>query len=222
MTQYIETTNQDLLWNIFQKIPEVSQLQPEIQQGIFRNAISHFYQQMNPNVTLRTDHLKELNKQTITFLLDKVRPRVVQEGIKQQQQQPQHQQQQQQQHQQQQQQQVYETTEEKTQRIFAEKQKQYERMTAKPELPKPSDLFQEPTTEEDDGAIMNMDERISQYQEQRSSEVPAYDPIPTPTPLTSSQPPSLQSILDVLNRLEARISAMESHFVGLENIIYET
>ena len=83
MTQYIETTNQDLLWNIFQKIPEVSQLQPEIQQGIFRNAISHFYQQMNPNVTLRTDHLKELNKQTITFLLDKVRPRVVQEGIKQ-------------------------------------------------------------------------------------------------------------------------------------------
>lgn len=206
MTQYIETTNQDLLWNIFQKIPEVSQLQPEIQQGIFRNAISHFYQQMNPNVILRTDHLKELNKQTITFLLDKVRPRVVQEGIKQQQQQ----------------QQVYETTEEKTQRIFAEKQKQYERMTAKPELPKPSDLFQEPTTEEDDGAITNMDERISQYQEQRSSEVPAYDPIPTPTPLTSSQPPSLQSILDVLNRLEARISAMESHFVGLENIIYET
>ena len=210
MTQYIETTNQDLLWNIFQKIPEVSQLQPEIQQGIFRNAISHFYQQMNPNVTLRTDHLKELNKQTITFLLDKVRPRVMQEGIKQPlQPQPQ-------------QQQVYETTEEKTQRIFAEKQKQYERMTAKPELPKPSDLFQEPTTEEDDGAIMNMDERISQYQEQRSSEVPAYDPIPTPAPLTSSQPPSLQSILDVLNRLEARITAMESHFVGLENIIYET
>ena len=207
MTQYIETTNQDLLWNIFQKIPEVSQLQPEIQHGIFRNAISHFYQQMNPNVTLRTDHLKELNKQTITFLLDKVRPRVVQEGIKQ----PQPQQQQ-----------VYETTEEKTQRIFSEKQKQYERMTAKPELPKPSDLFQEPTTEEDDGAITNMDERISQYQEQRSSEVPAYDPIPTPTPLTSTQPPSLQSILDVLNRLEARITAMESHFVGLENIIYET
>lgn len=215
MTQYIETTNQDLLWNIFQKIPEVSQLQPEIQQGIFRNAISHFYQQMNPNVTLRTDHLKELNKQTITFLLDKVRPRVVQEGIKQPLQQ------------QQQQQQVYETTEEKTQRIFAEKQKQYERMTAKPELPKPSDLFQEPTTEEDDGAIMNMDERISQYQEQRSSEVPAYDPIPTapapaPTSPAPSTQPSLQSILDVLNRLEARMATIESHFVGLENIIYET
>jgi hypothetical protein len=217
MAQYIDTTNQDLLWNIFQKIPEVSQIPLDVQQGIFRNAISHFYQQMNPNVTLRTEHLKELNRQTITFLLDKVkvRPRV------------------QQQQQQQQQSQVFETTEEKTQRIFSEKQKQYERMTAKPELPKPSDLFQEPTTEEDDGAILNMDERISQYQEQRSSEVPAYDPIPIApahtapatatiqTPAPSTQP-SLQSILDVLNRLEARMATIESHFVGLENIIYET
>lgn len=202
MAQYITKTNQDLLWSIFQKIPEVLQIPLDVQQGIFRNAISHFYQQMNPNVTLRTEHLKELNKQTITFLLEKVRPRTLQPP-----QQPQPIQQPQ----------VFETTEEKTQRIFAEKQKQYERMTAKPELPKPADLFQEPTTEEDDGAILNMDERISRYQEQRSIEVPPYDPIPTPT--TSVTQPSLQSILDVLNRLDARIATIESHFVGLENII---
>jgi hypothetical protein len=132
MAQYIATTNQDLLWNIFQKIPEVYQIPPDVQQGIFRNAISHFYQQMNPNVTLRTEHLKELNKQTITFLLEKVRPR---QPLPLQQPSPIQQPSLQQSIQPKQVPQVYETPEEKTQRIFAEKQKQYERMTAKPELP---------------------------------------------------------------------------------------
>ena len=194
MSQYINRTNQDLLWNIFQKIPEVQRnFAPEAQQNIFRNAISHFYQQMNPNVTLKVDQLKELNKQTVTYLIDKVRP-TRQGQIPSQ---P-----------------IFETTEEKTQRIFSEKQKIYEQMTSKPNLPKPSELFQEAATE-DDGAIMDMDARISQYQEQRNQEVPAYDPIPTPNPT-----PNL-SLQEMIEQLQTRVAALEAHFIGLERIIEE-
>ena len=196
MSQYINRTNQDLLWNIFQKIPEVQRnFAPEAQQNIFRNAISHFYQQMNPNVTLKVDQLKELNKQTVTYLIDKVRP-TRQGQIPSQ---P-----------------IFETTEEKTQRIFSEKQKIYEQMTSKPNLPKPSELFQEAATE-DDGAIMDMDARISQYQEQRNQEVPAYDPIPTIT--NAANPHTLQSLYKMIEQLQNRVNILETHFVGIDEII---
>ena len=194
MSQYINKANQDLLWNTFQKIPEVQRNFPsDVQENIFRNAISHFYQQMNPNVTLRVGQLKDLNKQTVTFLIDKVRPIRQGQGPSQ----P-----------------IFETTEEKTQRIFSEKQKMYEQMTSKPNLPKPSELFQEAATD-DDGAIMDMDARISQYQEQRNQEVPAYDPIPTATPTQT------QSLHDMIEQLQTRVSALEAHFIGLERIIIE-
>ena len=196
MSQYISKSNQDLLWNTFQKIPEVQRdFQLDLQQNIFRNAISHFYQQMNPNVTLRVDQLKELNKQTITYLIDKVRPPLVGQS----QRQPP----------------IFETTEEKTQRIFSEKQKMYDQMTSKPDLPKPSELFQEAATDED-GAILDMDARISQYQEQRNLEVPVYDPIPTKPPVESL---SLQSLYKMMEQLQDRVETLESHFIGLQDAI---
>jgi len=198
MSQYISKTNQDLLWNTFQKIPEVQRdFQLDLQQNIFRNAISHFYQQMNPNVTLRVDQLKELNKQTITYLIDKVRPPLV--GQSQSQRQPP----------------IFETTEEKTQRIFSEKQKMYDQMTSKPDLPKPSELFKEAATDED-GAILDMDARISQYQEQRNQEVPAYDPIPTKPSVESLSLPSLHKMIE---QLQDRVETLESHFIGLQDAI---
>ena len=106
MSQYIATTNQDMLWNMFQKIPEVSQYSMAQRQDMFRNSISHFYQQMNPQAEFNREQLQELNKQTLTYLLDQVRPRV---PLPVPQQQPQ-------------QQQMVESPEEKTQRIFEEKQ----------------------------------------------------------------------------------------------------
>jgi hypothetical protein len=132
MSQYIATTNQDMLWNMFQKIPEVAQFSISKKQDIFRNSISYFYQQMNPTAHLSREQLQELNKQTISYLLDQVRPRVPlpQQTYTQQQPPPVPQ--------------MVETPEEKTQRIFEEKQKQYDDLTRKPELPKPSDLFQDP------------------------------------------------------------------------------
>ena len=59
MSQYIATTNQDMLWNMFQKIPEVSQHSMTQRQDMFRNSISHFYQQMNPQAGLNRDQLQE-------------------------------------------------------------------------------------------------------------------------------------------------------------------
>ena len=215
MSQYIATTNQDMLWNMFQKIPEVSQYSMVQRQDTFRNSISYFYQQMNPQAGLSREQLQELNKQTLSYLLDQVRPRV---PLPVPQQQPQQQQQQQQQ--------MVESPEEKTQRIFEEKQKQYDDLTRKPELPKPSDLFQEPTTD-NDGAIQNMDELISQYQEQRSQEIPAYEPIPNPNanaPIDQSNNTvessnTLNAILTILQRLEQRMDTLESHFSGLDQIM---
>jgi hypothetical protein len=212
MSQYIATTNQDMLWNMFQKIPEVSQYSMVQRQDTFRNSISYFYQQMNPQAGLSREQLQELNKQTLSYLLDQVRPRV---PLPVPQQQPQ-----------QQQQQMVESPEEKTQRIFEEKQKQYDDLTRKPELPKPSDLFQEPTTD-NDGAIQNMDELISQYQEQRSQEIPAYEPIPNPNPNAPIDPSNntvessntLNTILTILQRLEQRMDTLESHFSGLDQIM---
>ena len=216
MSQYIATTNQDMLWNMFQKIPEVSQYSMAQRQDTFRNSISYFYQQMNPQAGLSREQLQELNKQTLSYLLDQVRPRVPLPV----QQQPQQQQQQQQQ--------MVESPEEKTQRIFEEKQKQYDDLTRKPELPKPSDLFQEPTTD-NDGAIQNMDELISQYQEQRSQEIPAYEPIPNPNanpnaPIDQSNNTvessnTLNTILTILQRLEQRMDTLETHFSGLDQIM---
>lgn len=217
MSQYIATTNQDMLWNMFQKIPEVAQFSISKKQDIFRNSISYFYQQMNPTAHLSREQLQELNKQTISYLLDQVRPRVPlpQQTYTQQQPPPVPQ--------------MVETPEEKTQRIFEEKQKQYDDLTRKPDLPKPSDLFQEPTTD-DDGAIQNMDELISQYQEQRSSEIPAYEPIPVPnapadtntntntnaTQMTNTQSQLLQTILETVQRLEKRMENIESQFSDIQ------
>ena len=194
MAQFIQTANQDLLWNTFQKIPEVTQLPFQTKQRIFRNAVSHFYQQLHPTAILSGNQLITLNKQLITYLIEQARPKreELAQRLPQQQQIPQHlaplpQ--------------FYESTEEKTQRIFSEKQKVYEQMTTKPDLPKPSELFREPSTE-DDGAIQNMDELIKQYQEQRDQEVPTYDPISTST--------KSLSIVERLEQLEQRVHALES------------
>ena len=180
MAQFIESTNQDVLWNTFQKIPRVSHFSKHVQEEMFRSGISHFYSQQNPHSKLRNDQLRQLNKEMRTYLINQV------------------------QHYNKEEEQPIETTEEKTQRIFTEKQKMCEQITSKPDLPKSSDLFREPIQDED-GVIQNMDELIVQYQEQRKQEVPAYDPIPVN--IIPSSP------LEMLKKLEARIEAIEKMMI---------
>jgi len=166
MAQFIESSNQDVLWNTFQKIPQVSHFSKHVQEEMFRSGISHFYLQQNPHIRLRNDQLRQLNKEMITYLINQTRVHMnnqmhTKKEV------------------------LIETPEEKTQRIFNEKQKMYEH-----------NVFQEPM-HDDDGVIQNMDELIVQYQEQRKQEVPTYDPVPK------------NPILDMLKKLEARIEAIE-------------
>lgn len=261
MASYISTSNQDMLWNMFQRIPETQMFRPDQQQLVFRNTISHFYSSMSPQMSLNNIQLQEFNKQTLSHLLDEVRPRQTSENQlpipshqmpsapmnalmppQQIQQQIQPPTQQQMQHQPPSPPQIIETPEEKTQRIFQEKQRAYDMMTAKPDLPKPSDLFQEPNT--DDGVIQNMDELISQYQNARDEGIPKYEPInstelrvytpppelsepePQPEPLentiqhslleTTSLENTIHTILDIVTRLETRLTNIENQLSGFE------
>jgi hypothetical protein len=102
---------------------------------------------------------------------------------------------------------VKRSKEETTQQIFEDKQKQYDKMTEKPNMPKPAGLFQEPDLMEE-GAISNMNERIEAYQKQREMDMPTI-----PLQLLSKQVESvvkqekdtLQSILESVQRIESRI-----------------
>ena len=195
MSQYVKTSNQEMIWNIFRKIPEVTQYTESEQSSLFTNAISHFYHKLNPNMNLSRDQLQDINKQTLIFLLDQVQKTPIME------QKPQ---------QQQQQQQHYETADQKIQRIFAEKQKMYDNMTAKPVVPKPSELFQEPVMD-DDGAIDNMDERLSRMLEERSKDVQEYgqEEYNTQPEYHKNKPSNelLQNLIERVERIEKMLSA---------------
>ena len=111
----------------------------------------------------------------------------------------------------------YETPEERMQRIYEEKQKQY--TIEKPKLPKPSELFQEPTSE-DDGVLQNMDQLIQEYQQQRQQEVPEYSPIiqesTSSTVDISYNNNLLIDIRNTLMNLEERLSKVETMLKNIE------
>jgi hypothetical protein len=169
--QYIASENQEILWNTFHKIPKVSSLDYPIRQSIFQECLGEIYHQLSPSVFhFSREELQELNKKTISLFLKKIqdtlgkndptshvhiheRPFVSNTNY------------------------VYETVQERTYKEFEEKQKQYDMMTKKPDLPKPSELFHEPTDIDGLGesTIQNMDELIAQYQQQRDLDVPKYE-----------------------------------------------
>lgn len=152
MSQYLHPDNQEMLWNVFQKM-SIAQSIPERQKEIiFKQAIGSLYE---PNQIYSKTGLQEINKKTILTLKQYCLNQKQEEPEKPQ---PQHQPQPQ----------VFESPQEKMARQFQEKQKEYEELTAKPNLPKPSELFQDHT---DDGVITNMDELLKQYQEQRDMDL---------------------------------------------------
>lgn len=158
MTQYLHPDNQKMLWNVFQKM-SIAQSIPERQKEIlFKQAIGSLYE---PNQIYSKTGLQEINKNTILTLKQYCLHQKPEEPI---------------QHQPVQHQpvqptpggQVFESPQEKMARQFQEKQKEYDELTAKPIMPKPSELFQDHT---DDGVITNMDELLKQYQEQRDMDL---------------------------------------------------
>jgi hypothetical protein len=213
MAAYIEPRNQELLWKGFQRIPEVTHLSRADQETIFKQAVSHQYAVV-AGLALTPEQLLEINKRTLSMWIQQLRQSQPSGPFPS----P-----------------MVESVTENTTRIFEEKQKQYESMTAKPVLPKPSELFQEAET---DDKITNMDELISQYQQQRDLDLPQYEPIDSSitqspaTPVDSlNSPPTMssqsheeimkaiESLTESIVQLEKRLAVLETEFKGFASIL---
>lgn len=179
MAQYIENTNQEILWKTFHKIPRVSELDYSQKEIVFKNAISTVYHNLNPNVHVNKEQLQELNRQTMKVLLD----HVLQNNNP-----------------------VYETPEEITQRNFESKQKQYDKMTEKIVVPKPSELFQEPDNFEE-GTISNLDERLEQLKQRRERDLPKFD---APSSVDEVKIDPVQIIMESIRKIEHRLEILEN------------
>jgi hypothetical protein len=102
MSQYINPSNQTILWNVLQKLQLFQMVIPKDEQEIwFKQIIGNFYKQ-NKQLKLNSLELQALNKKTIEYMVQLLK--TIQNQL-QPQHQPQQQPQQQQQHQPQQQQQ---------------------------------------------------------------------------------------------------------------------
>jgi hypothetical protein len=177
MSNYIHITNQTLLWNTVNKIPEFQNLSPPKKDLEFKQVIEFFYRKYSHKSILTISELQQINRETIMAFVQQP----------QQPQQPQQQQQQQQQPQQPQQPQQLQLQQPQLQQQqnisygkpplhpqFEERQQIYKQMNAKPDLPSP-DIFK---MKEEDTAIENMDILIQQYQRQRDIEFQQYTPPP--------------------------------------------
>ena len=220
MAQFIDEKNQTLLWNAYQRISETSRFSMDYQRSIFQSILSQQYYTLNPQHKFTKMELQAFNKETVRLLLQELRKSMIvgSNPSQQQQQQPQPQQETQAYSTVEQSQPMhYETPEERMQRIYEEKQKQY--TIEKPKLPKPSELFQEPTSE-DDGVLQNVDQLIQEYQQQRQQEVPEYSPIiqesSSSTVDISYNNNLLIDIRNTLMNLEERLSKVETMLKNIE------
>jgi len=196
MAEFIDNANQEILWKSFHKIPRVSVLDYSEKEIIFKNAIATIYHNINPNLHINREQLQELNREAMKLLLQYV----FQDNS----------------HSQNENENTtsttsYESPAEITQRNFESKQKQYDKMTEKIVVPKPSELFQEGKGEGfEDGAITNMDERIEEFQKQRERDLPKFD---APSSSSTKEPPKkdpLQSIMESIRNLERRLEILEN------------
>ena len=192
MAQYISQANQEVLWKAFHTIPNIQSFSTEQQRELFRSTIYEIYETVKGQYHISKSDLLLLNKETLTVIIRKTRsyykPVVEpppQQIIS-----------------------YFETAEDRMKRIFEEKQKQYEQMTTKPNVPKPSELFQEPADNQD-GAIENMDELIKQYQEQRDRDIMNI-PKPVSTVEDSFMDIDLQKIMEYIKQLEKRVILLEN------------
>ena len=201
--QYIEEQNQELLWNVFNRFPNINSVHRNISQNIFQETLGEIYDTIPKNVVQMSKYeLQNLNKKTISIFWDKLSKQSqntpslwnnTQMNTNS----------------------YYETPLEKTNRDFENKQQQYEAMNAKPKLPNPSDIFQEPIGDGEDQAIQNMDELIAQYQKQRDLDVPIVQT--TEGSESETSPIYSSSIESILGKIQIRLDRMEARLSQLEN-----
>jgi hypothetical protein len=200
--QFIEEQNQELLWNVFNRFPNMNSVHPDIAQNIFQETLGEIYDIIPKNVVqLSKYELQDLNKKTISIFWDKITKQTQQFTPSFTSQTNTNS--------------YYETPLEKTNRDFENKQQQYEAMNAKPKLPDPTDMFQEPVGDGEDQAIQNMDELIARYQQQRDLDVPI---VPTTDGSESETSPIHSSPIEsVLGKIQIRLDRMEARLTQLEN-----
>jgi len=71
MSKFIQQENQRLLWNVSQKLPNISDIFPNVteQENWFKDIIQHFYEKRKREHLSKVE-LENLNKQTIQYMID--------------------------------------------------------------------------------------------------------------------------------------------------------
>ena len=194
MANYINHTNQTLLWNTVNKLPDFQKLSPPKKDFEFKKTIEYIYNTSCRNKQFLTlQELQQLNRETILAFVKIEKKETEKKEIEKnsensekpplypQQPPPQKP--------------LFETKQEQSQRQFEERQNIYKQMNSKPELPSP-EIFKDKI---EDTAIENMDALIQQYQKQRELEFQQYTPPPpvssTTTTTSSTSKPKIR-ILD--------------------------
>lgn len=235
MSQFISISNQEVIWKSFQRIPQTKNIPLVELHKWFQSTMGIVYSSIQANriQNINQQQLLEYNREVVKMLMVHVKeynnhlqpstplpPTQTQTQTH-----PQPNPIQPVQSDTSMQTQFYETPEERTQRIFQEKQKQFQNFHQKPDLPNPKDLFQEPTNDDADGAIQNVDALIEEYQKQREQEVPQYVPIPQPNATTTvegntvttstNNNPSNQELQRAIQQLESRVQILEQTLANL-------
>ena len=241
MSQFISIPNQEVIWKSFQRIPQTKNIPLVELHKWFQSTMSIVYSSIQANriQNVNQQQLLEYNREVVKMLMVHVKeynnqlqpastplqqsppqpppqiqpnPIPVQPANVSQATEPT---------------QFYETPEERTQRIFQEKQKQFQNFHQKPDLPNPKDLFQEPHDNDTDGAIQNVDALIEEYQKQREQDIPQYVPIPQPNATTTTtvegnpvsasanNNPSNQELQRAIQQLESRVQILEQTLANL-------
>jgi hypothetical protein len=197
MANYIHNTNQTLLWNAVNKIPEFQKLSPPKKDFEFKQIIEMFYRKISDKPYLSTQELQNINRETLLAFIPKqyqtsyskppLHPQTQPNPVK-----------------------FFETKQELSQRQFEERQNIYKQMNSKPELPSP-EIFKE---KDEDSKIENMDVLIQHYQQQRDIEFQQFIPNPpisinpTPTPNinpTTKANPRMRILEDVTEREKEKL-----------------
>ena len=135
----------------------------------------------NEHVQLNYQQLLELNKKTIRVILE----RVISKPI------------------------IVESSEDRSVREFREREEVYNKMTKKPDLPDAKKMFEEPVL--DDDVITNMEERLLQYQSQRTLDISNIE-------IQQHQNQSMEEMVLKIKDLEQRVAALEKQNMNTNNI----
>lgn len=238
MSQFISIPNQEVIWKSFQRIPQTKNIPLVELHKWFQTTMGIVYSSLQSNriQNVNQQQLLEYNREVVKMLMVRVKeynnqlqsastPLPPPTSSLQPPSQTQPNPTQPVQSDTSMQTQFYETPEERTQRIFQEKQKQFQNFHQKPDLPNPKDLFQEPTNDDTDGAIQNVDALIEEYQKQREQDVPQYDPMPQPNvtstvesntvAASTNNNPSNQELQRAITQLESRVQILEQTLANL-------